>query len=696
MMMTILLVTSGIGFSQGNFPEQTKQKIVETTLNGLKISIDVNTGSIIKLQRVGGIVMLEADPEYAGLIDVAYPVKQFDPLRLASRFSEKPEIRKTTDGLTITWHKLGASREKFEQPGNVSCIVTITEADDGQSVILKAKIENQSEISVRQVLFPDFAGLLPFAGEEDTELRNLWYAHKPFPVLKALTRESKNFRRDRSANQVMPLNSRWLDYGGLQGGFSLYQRAWGFAPFCKIMQDLRYDEKSLRLMLEHQVTIEPQQEWESGEFYLTPHIGGWAKGIETYREWVSQNQKRDWPLSRPVRDGLGMRVVWMCDNYIHDPKDVVWKINDLPAIANEAKEHGLTAIHMWQWHEMFKLPLPPPFPHLGTEEELSKAAIQCQKIGVRLVPMIEWSTLAKDECDRYGFRHQEVNWMGHNELIPRFRPYYTEGWGVGSAGDSHYEPFLNDILDSWKHLIDLGIPSIFWDQFWSGPKVPNFQTTARKGIELSKKKDPESIFIIEDFWNHEVTSVYGDLLDATVYAQETEAFVNAFSGPRPYWLIDQKRIDQLKKCFANNFFFEVGPTSKRIVTGSDWIEDHPELSRVLKDCASLRKQFLPYFTRGVFIGDCILSEPCNNAHVSAYVLSDKILIIAINLEEPQSIVLNCNLNLWLESKAQNYQIKSYNESGKMLEVSEYHKKQELWTPNLKNLEIAIFEVIPGN
>ncbi|MCK4751730.1 MAG: hypothetical protein KAT15_31960, partial [Bacteroidales bacterium] len=70
--------------------------------------------------------------------------------------------------------------------------------------------------------------------------------------------------------------------------------------------------------------------------------------------------------------------------------------------------------------------------------------------------------------------------------------------------------------------------------------------------------------------------------------------------------------------------------------------------------------------------------------------------IAINLEEPQSIVLNCNLNLWLESKAQNYQIKSYNESGKMLEVSEYHKKQELWTPNLKNLEIAIFEVIPGN
>ncbi len=302
LMMTLLLITCGVGFSQGNVPEQTKQEIVEASLNGLKITIDANTGSIIKLQREGGVVMLEADPEYAGLIDLAYPVREYDPLRLASRFSEKPEIRKTKNGLSIIWDKLGASREKFEQSGNVSCTVTITAADDGQSIILKAKIENQSDVSVRQVLFPDFAGLLPFAGEEDTELRSLWYAHKPFPVLKALTRESKNFRRDRSANQVMPLNSRWLNYGGLQEGLSLYQREWGFAPFCKIMQDLRYDEKSLRLMIEHKLTIEPQQEWESGEFYLTPHIGGWAKGIETYREWVSENQKRDWALPAPVRD----------------------------------------------------------------------------------------------------------------------------------------------------------------------------------------------------------------------------------------------------------------------------------------------------------------------------------------------------------------------------------------------------------
>ncbi len=181
-----------------------------------------------------------------------------------------------------------------------------------------------------------------------------------------------------------------------------------------------------------------------------------------------------------------------------------------------------------------------------------------------------------------------------------------------------------------------------------------------------------------------------------MYAQETEAFVNAFSGPRPYWLIDQKRIDQLKKCFANNFFFEVGPTGKKIVTGSDWIEDYPELSQVLKDCANLRKQFLPYFTNGVFIGDCILDEPCNNAHIASYVLNDKVLVIAINLEEPQSIVLDCNINLWLETEAQNHQIKSYNESGELLETNECPGKQELRTPELQNLEIAIFEIIPGN
>ncbi len=650
--------------------------------------------------------MLEADPEYAGIIDLAYPVAHFDPMRLASRFSEKPEINRTENGLTITWQKLGGSRKKFEQPGNVSCTVTITADNDGQSVILKAKITNQSDIPVRQVLFPDFAGLLPFAGEDDTELRTIWHVHKPFPVLKALNRKSKNYRRDLSANysfkqrdamghgRANPHHSRWLDYGGLTEGFSLYHRQWGFDPYCDILQDLRYDEKSLRLMIEHKPTIEPQQEWESGEFYLMPHIGGWAKGIETYREWVSQSQNRDWELSEPIRDGLGMRVVWMGDNYPQDPKDAVWKISDLPAIAAESKEHGLTAIHIWQWHEQFKLPLPPPFSNLGTEQDLSEAARQCQEMGVRLVPMIEWSTLAKEDCDRYGFKHQKVNWMGHNELIPRFRPYYTEGWGTGSPGNSHYEPYLNDIIDAWKDLIDIGIYSMFWDQFWSGPKVPNFQTTAKKGINLSKKADPESIFIIEDFWNHEVTSDYADLVDATMYAQETEAFVNAFPAPRPYWIIDQKRIDQLKMCFANNFFFEVGPASKNIVTGSDWIMDHPELSRALKDCANLRKQFLPYFTDGVFIGNCILSESSSNAQVSAYVLPDKILIIAINLKEPQSIVLNCDFNLWLKSKTQKYQVKSYNESGKLLETKEYKKSSKIRTSNLKNNEISLFEVSP--
>ena len=156
-------------------------------LNGLKIVLDERTGSILSLTYPGPGEMLRTTPEYASIVDLAYPLPQFEPLRLASRFSAGARITKAADGVTIHWDRLGASRTAFPVPGSVSATVTLKAAADKKSVLMACRIENHSGNAVRQVLFPDFLGLLPFAGPAQTEFRSGGPAergrHKPFQAL---------------------------------------------------------------------------------------------------------------------------------------------------------------------------------------------------------------------------------------------------------------------------------------------------------------------------------------------------------------------------------------------------------------------------------------------------------------------------------------------------------------------------------
>ena len=61
--------------------------VCKTRLNGVDLWLDRETGSIVNLSSPATGVLLEATRERSGLLDVAYPVSEFTPLRLASRFS---------------------------------------------------------------------------------------------------------------------------------------------------------------------------------------------------------------------------------------------------------------------------------------------------------------------------------------------------------------------------------------------------------------------------------------------------------------------------------------------------------------------------------------------------------------------------------------------------------------------------------
>lgn len=679
---------------------QTRAANVEAALNRLKITLDEDTGGIVKLQYDGTGTMLESSPQRAGMIDLAYPVERFEPLRLASRFSRGVKITQTKDSVTVEWERLGASRG-FELPGNVSASVSWRAAPDGRSVILTAKVTNHSPRSVRQVVFPDFAGLRPFAGVANTMFRTAGTISPPFLELtKTEERESQQYMIDGASYSAKyeagglfhSMIARWMDFGGLSGGFSLFPKRWGWEPQVVTRLQLSEVDQSLTLMCLHDVEIKPDQTWESGEFWLTPHTGGWAKGIEPFRAWVKQNFKREWPMPKHVREGLGFRTVWMCQNQPGDPKDAIFTFKDLPKLAAESKDHGLDEMTIWAWNKGFVLPLPGPYPHLGTEQQMIDAIAESKKIGVNVVPFISVLQANTETAPRYGLKVIDNNgWTYHTELIPRWNPPYASGFACVPIPTNN-ALWQSDVLAGAKHLIDSGIPSLGWDQFWStNTPPPNLNSLTTQIRKLAKAKDPESTFMGEELWNIDVDSAQLDYTWDWGSYRDMRPLTSVYPAPRVNCCISESPIS-VKKAFADNLYMNIFPRKAESTNGSDWIANHAELSAVLKQCGHLRKQFLDYFTNGTLIGECILTEPNRDAHVSAYVLPDRILMIVINQGPSKSLNLKADPSPWLNNVDQSFTAKSFNANGNPIATIQLTRPWNLKTPELENGGIVIYEI----
>ena len=676
--------------------------VVKATLNGLQFVFDEQNGSIVSMSHPATGVMLQCGRDSAGIIDLALPVKEFEPLRLASRFSKNVQITKGDGMVTLHWAQLGASRSFAKFGGMVAATVILKEDPDGQSVSMSCTIENQSDHPVQQIIFPDFSGIVPFCGVEGTSFRTGGITIKPFVDM--VVKEHDNFY---AINESMRwfhygfvldgknLVIKWMDIGGRKGGLSIFSKDWGVNKGYDDGVFLRLSESShkLRYMRTITTTIAPNTSWQSAEFILTPHHNGWAKGIIPYRLWAKQNAKPLYPLPDHIRDGLGYRTIWMRNFfYPKDPKGNNFRFSDLPKVAREAKEHGLDELVLWGWNDAFTLPLPPPNPFLGTEQDLVKAVAECKKIGVNVAPFR--SVMITETATKYGIEpNTEYNY--DPEFVPELNPRYAVAGKGAAIVPSSNKLWQEEALSSTKRLIDIGVPSISWDQFFNVGPGRYLDTLIRQIRKIAKEKDPQSTFSAEAGTNMENEYNYLDYTWNWDYSDgcDYRALISLLPAPRINLNIDRS-VSEAKVGFADNLHLNVYPRKPDGVNGSDYISNHPALSRALKQCARLRKQFLNYFVNGTFIADCLLTKDCPDAHVSAYVLPKSMLVIVINQKDKKEITLGSDIEPWLESSTGSYRIKQYND-GALVKRTTLSKSQWIQkTPLMKNLDICMYEIIP--
>ncbi len=672
--------------------------VAKLRLNGLDMGIDKDTGGLVYLASADTGVILQAAPESAGLLDVAYPTDSYVPLRLSSRYS-KARVEQEANGLTITWNPLGPNRANAALPsGKVVARVTLRAADDGRSVILTCRLENHSDIAIPQILFPDLHGLQPFDGLESTQLRLAGGVVQPFPMPwpdpdSAVVYKERGWK-EYPASSYGGLNAlRWLDYGSLKAGLSVFEKKWGGADAPDILTiRSEADPLSLRLMWQHKATVMPGQIWDSAEFWLTPHRGGWAKGIEVYRKYVQQvNPSRDLP--RHVRDGVGFQSIWMLQSLDRDPSQASFRFADLPRVAEDARAHGITEVVLWGWCQYLKLPIPCR-EELGSEEEFLQGIRRAKEMGVNMVPFVSVQSTLPAQAKRYRTT-PEGDYTYHGDLIPPSNPYYAKTYEMYlvDGGDLAWQ---QDVLNALTKWVELGVASFSWDQFLNEAqqrKAPALIDLVGKIRSLARARDAESTFsgesaclgsleqdgaVLDYFWN------WVDYADAG-------PVLNVLRAPRLNCNVENSPL-VVKKGFMDGLYLNLLPKKPDWPNGSALIGERPALSAAVKEVASLRRQFLPFFVEGTFLGDSILSQP-TRAFVRGHQLGDRLLVLVLNdQKETQDLVFQTDLSLWLP-RTEAYEVKSYDSKGTLLATTAEGGARWLGIARqLQPLELAIFEI----
>ncbi|NLI00459.1 MAG: hypothetical protein GX446_13320 [Chthonomonadales bacterium] len=667
---------------------------VSANLNGLTITFDRTSGAIVRMEYPGPGVLLDAGTDEAGLVDMAYPLPDFEALRLRARCSTGAVIEQEPDRVTIRIPAVGASRAGFSPEGAVAATVVFRADGDGRSIILSCEVKNGSGRPVPQVIFPDLRGLVDVAGPDHTIFKTCGFGSAPFrelvvPEVDVWYAVNNSTVEHKSGGMFHSMWARWMDLGGLNGGFSLFPRRWGWDPQTTTYLQMRQATKRLRLLCVHPDTIAPGATWSSGEWVLTPHASGWAKGIEPFRAWVRSHAERKYAMPRHIREGLGYRTVWMCQSQPQDPTDAVWRFGDLPELAREAADHGLTEMVMWAWQPAFDASLPAPFPHLGTEQELVEAARACREAGVRLTPFISVLQANPKTAGRYGLKVTDNNgWTYHTEMIPRWNPPYAAGLSCVQVGP-HNQQWQDEVATSFQRWAEKGLASVSWDQYWTAQGTPSMQDLTRRIRDCARALDPESSFSGESLWNVEVDCEWLDYTWNWGGYADRQGFVNAFPGPRPNANINRSEAEA-RFAFMDNLILNVWPSKPDSINGSERIANVPALSQTLKTCAALRRRFLPYFTEGVLIGACLMTEPSPGVRLSAYVRGDRAMAIVLNQGADGELSVPYDLNPWI-AVGKEAQCTRTSEDGVAADPQRIPSAGKLVTPRLRHLEMVVYE-----
>lgn len=632
------------------------------------LAIEMRGGTVL-LDRAGGglvrataadAVEFVAGTQGRGLVRIAAPLADYPSHYVELGTHGAPAIREQPGSVTLVHERL---KTRY---ADLAIRVEVDIEARPEGLVLRARIDNGSDLRLPQVAFPQLLGLLPVGGIDGTRVRMSRGVIHPLRDL--------SMSPDDATFLDIPLqryygygafenSMKWLDFGAASaGGLTLYGRDPRYSAQGLLVERPGRAAETTDLRWIHMPIIEPGESWQSGDFVLLLHPGDWHAGARAFAEFA----RPTYPYNAPqhIRDALAIRSMWAAVRNADKPEGGLDRIVE---IAREvaAPELGVAELVVWHWWQKNGLPLILD-PRLGTEDDLSATLARCRELGVPVSLFVSHHLLRDTDETPPEWRHLNAalqpvqdDWTYGRDFLPRWRVPFM-GTHAMMRGSALARGWRETALAAYEHLLDLGATSICFDQFWSwfepnfsshrdarpdaeGDRLLEFGSAAQAAI---RRRNPNGTFSGEMPSEMKVP-----VLDYTWEWRNAEEldddapFRVVFPAVRLNGNVNEHPRGALHG-FAEGGLINIMPGNMH----SFRLADCPDLRRTIVELAALRRRFLRYFTHGEFRHtEGVSAERCL---ARAYSDGDDILLVIVNpTDQPVRASASVDPTAWGGSEA---------------------------------------------
>lgn len=399
----------------------TADSLLQLSDDHLQIACDATTGALVSLfhKRTGWHI--QRRPALGASFDLMVPLpeRRANYVRGASQHLTRSSLDSSNGTLTLVW-----DRPVSEHGGIIDLTFTATARLDQGRLTFTSRLENRSPHVVETATWPILGDIPLPPGEAKLEFTRRSYGDAATSSVLPHFHNDKGYWGTMNPIQVFPT---WNFQGALLNGKSTglytgfhdtslaHAGAWslelkpGYLTAAVHHASLpdEIDGKPIHVSLahQHQPYAQPGSTTDLLPVVLAPYTGDRLAGFAPYRDW-----RATW-FTPPPGPAWARGIHRWYQLHINSPEDELrHRYTDLPAIAAEMRDYGITALQLVGWNHGGQdrgNPFHDPDPRLGTWQELHDAiaAIKAMGLKVILFAKFTWIDRSHPWFKNEGHRH---------------------------------------------------------------------------------------------------------------------------------------------------------------------------------------------------------------------------------------------------------------------------------------------------
>lgn len=214
-----------------------------------------------------------------------------------------------------------------------------------EKVLFDAVINNHSESTVVDFLYPCIGSIHHLKGQKPGLLLPLWYGEYHTNIIDELSGSVvRDGRSELSETYPGNLSMQWMTLMG--GGMSMYLGSHDPALHTTAMRAVGQND-GVVLEIDKMAFAEPNKNWTAPQTVLWLYEGSWQPGAELYREWANSSWRKQVEPKQWVKDMTGYLLVINKQQY----GDILWPYQEIPALYDMAQSYGFNTLGLFGWYE---------------------------------------------------------------------------------------------------------------------------------------------------------------------------------------------------------------------------------------------------------------------------------------------------------------------------------------------------------